>query len=227
MSEYMTSGSVASLIGAPAGYIGYEDDGSLTKEIKRNPYSIVLFDEIEKAHFTVHNVLLQIMEEGVLTNNKGTSFSFKNAIIVMTYNVGFKDSFPKSRSLGFEDANKTSGVPECMYTKEDIMNELRYTFRPEFLNRIDSIIPYNYLNRPALKIIVNETINHEISKISAKINLKVVVSNETREIVVDMVVDANAGARPTRSVVNKVIVDPICERYLESDCDMTTESIVM
>lgn len=226
MSEYMTPNSVSSLIGAPAGYVGYDDDGTLTKGIKRNPYSIVLFDEIEKAHYSVHNILLQIMEDGILTNNKGAQFSFKNAIIVMTSNVGFKDSRANGSKLGF-DTESNGGFPKCVYNKDDIMNELRYTFRPEFLNRIDAVVPYEYLDRQAIEKIVKDIINAELVKINALLNVNVVVSNETRMQMVDMVIAENAGARPARAAVNRLLVDPMSERLLNRQGNMKNQWILM
>lgn len=226
MSEYMTPNSVSSLIGAPAGYVGYDDDGTLTKGIKRNPYSIVLFDEIEKAHYSVHNILLQIMEDGILTNNKGGQFSFKNAIIVMTSNVGFKDARPHGTKLGF-DTESATGFPKCVYNKDDIMNELKYTFRPEFLNRIDAVVPYEYLDRLAVDKIVNDIINAELVKINTLLNVNVVVSNETRAKMVDMVMAENAGARPARAAVNRLLVDPMSERLLNRQGKMKNQWILM
>lgn len=226
MSEYMTPNSVSSLIGAPAGYVGYDDDGALTKGIKRNPYSIVLFDEIEKAHCSVHNILLQIMDDGILSNNKGMQFSFKNAIIVMTSNVGFKDAQPHGTKLGF-DTESINDVPTCMYNKDDIMNELRYTFRPEFLNRIDAVVPYEYLDRQAIEKIVKDIIDAEIVKINTLLSVNVVVSNETRKRMVDMVIAENAGARPARAAVNRLLLDPMSEQLLNRQDNMKDQWILM
>ena len=212
MSEYMTSNTVSTLVGAPAGYAGYEEDGILTKAIKNNPYSIVLFDEIEKAHYSIHNLLLQVLEDGILTNNKGVQYSFRNAIIIFTSNVGFSDKMQSG--MGFTDQRADSGSPECMYNKNNIMNELRYTFRPEFLNRLDSIVPFDYLTNDVMDKIVNDVINHEISKINQTIRLNVVVSTTTRNAIIEQVRIQNVGARPIRSIVNNMVVDPICEKYL-------------
>ena len=226
MSEYMTPNSVSSLIGAPAGYVGYEDDGRLTKGIKRNPYCIVLLDEIEKAHHSIHNVLLQILEDGILKNNKGDTFSFKNAIIIMTSNVGFKDASSTGSSLGFRTDSGVASL-ECVYNKDDIMNELRYTFRPEFLNRIDTVVPYEYLQRSGIEKIVNDVINSEIVKINERLKANVVVSTDTRRQIVDAVVSENAGARPTRSVVNRMVVDPLCERYLNKNGNIENQWVLL
>ena len=172
----------------------------------------MLFDEIEKAHYSIHNLLLQVLEDGILTNNKGVQYSFRNAIIIFTSNVGFSDKMQSG--MGFTDQRADSGSPECMYNKNNIMNELRYTFRPEFLNRLDSIVPFDYLTNDVMDKIVNDVINHEISKINQTIRLNVVVSTTTRNAIIEQVRIQNVGARPIRSIVNNMVVDPICEKYL-------------
>ena len=212
MSEFMTSNSVSTLIGAPPGYMGYEEKGLLTNQIKTNPYSIILFDEIEKAHPSIYNMLLQVIEDGVLSDNQGNSYSFKNAIIIFTSNVGFTNK--STEALGFDvESNKK---PFCTYNRDNIMQELKYTFRPEFLNRMDCIIPFEYLSSDVVRDIANKMINDTIRLIHVKIGCQPVVSTATRERIIEIGTTKHMGARPLRHAVNTFIIDPVSEKVLEN-----------
>lgn len=212
MSEFMTSHSISTLIGAPPGYAGYEEKGILTNKIKRNPYSIVLFDEIEKAHPNIFNLLLQIIEDGILTDGTGNTYSFKNSIIIMTSNVGFTNT--NTETLGFSlDKDER---PRCVYNRDNLMQELKYTFKPEFLNRIDCIVPFDYLSSETIRNIANKMINDAISLIYLKVGCQPVVSNSTRERIIEIGTTKHLGARPLRNAVNKYIIDPVSEKILES-----------
>nr|QOI90522.1 hypothetical protein HWQ62_00387 [Pyramimonas orientalis virus] len=215
MSEYMEPHNVSTLIGTPPGYVGYGDGGKLTNAIKRNPYSIVLFDEIEKAHYKIYDSLLQILEDGILTDGMGNTYCFKNCIIIFTSNIGF--THKKQETLGFA----TDPAVECIYNIQNLHEELKYTFRPEFLNRIDMLLPFDYLDENTIKIIANDIIDDFIENISRTKNIKVIVTNETRSRVYDEGLDVNYGARPLRTTINKLIIDPICEQML---CELNESS---
>lgn len=210
MSEFMEPHTVSTLIGSPPGYIGYDEGGKLTNAVKRNPYSIVLFDEIEKAHYKIFDSLLQILEDGILTDNMGNTFSFKNCIIIFTSNIGF--THKKENTLGFETTNESI---ECIYNLKNMYEELKYTFRPEFLNRIDTLLPFDYLTEDTIKKIANDIIDEFIDNVYKTKNIKVIVSDETRNQVYENGLDTNYGARPLRTAVNKLIIDPICEEILK------------
>ena len=210
MSEYQEPYTVSSLLGSPPGYVGYEEGGRLTNAVKRNPYSIVLFDEIEKAHYKIYDSLLQILEDGILTDCMGNQYSFKNTIIIFTSNIGF--THKKKQSLGFQtDDNKNI---ECTYNLHDIHDELKYTFRPEFLNRIDCILPFEYLSPDSIIYIANEMINSFIEDIYKTHQVQVVIKDETRHLIYDQGMNIDYGARPLRNAITKFIIDPVCEKLL-------------
>lgn len=212
MSEFMTSTSISTLIGAPPGYAGYEEKGLLTNQIKTNPYSIILFDEIEKAHPSIYNLLLQVIEDGVLSDSHGNTYSFKNAIIIFTSNVGFTNK--STEKLGFDV--ESNEKPFCTYNRDNIMQELKYTFRPEFLNRIDCIVPFEYLSSDVVRTIANKMINDTISLIYLKIGCQPVISNATRERIIEIGTTKHMGARPLRNAINTLIIDPVSEKVLEN-----------
>lgn len=209
MSEYMEKHSVSRMIGSPPGYVGYEEGGQLTDKIRRRPYSVILLDEIEKAHPEVFNILLQILEDGRLTDAKGRTVSFKNTILIMTSNIG-SDQIAKMGSLGFlEDSDKG----EKKNIKEKVMEKLREEFRPEFLNRVDEIIIFNYLQKQEIKKIVDL----EIKKIASRLkdrNIEIAVTDKAKEALVDRGFDSNLGARPLKRVIQKVILDPLAVKIV-------------
>ena len=217
MSEYMDESSISGLLGAPPGYIGYEDSGKLVKAIKNNPYSIVLFDEIEKAHPKICNALLHVLDDGILMDNNGRSYCFKNSIIIFTSNVGFTHS--RHSKLGFETETETESndriKPVCTYDRDNLLDELKFTFKPEFLNRIDAIVPFEYLSDDAIAVIADKMINDALNMVSDKYGFRPVVSNETRQKVYEEGRGTSYGARPLRNAITKLILDVLSDRMLE------------
>jgi len=202
MSEYMEKHTVSKMIGSPPGYVGYEEGGQLTDKIRRRPYSVILLDEIEKAHPEVFNILLQILEDGRLTDAKGRTASFKNAILILTSNVG-SEHIAKMGALGFLDNSA-----EKRSLKDKVMEVLRESFRPEFINRIDEIIIFNYLSKEEIKDIVDLELNKVASRLAQK-GIKIEVSKKAKEILADQGFDQNLGARPLKRVIQKKVLDPL------------------
>ena len=217
MSEFMERHTAARLVGAPPGYVGYEDAGQLTEALRRRPYSIVVFDEIEKAHPEVHNMLLQIMEEGHLSDAKGRKVDFRNAIIVMTSNIG-ADMIKNQTSFGF--AMKRDEATEERLSYDDMrkkLNEsLKRAFRPEFINRMDSIVIFRSLNKDDIKQIVSL----ELSKVSERLkdhNLILTASDEALAVLAELGYDSEFGARPLRRVIQQKVEDPLSDRVLAGE----------
>jgi ATP-dependent Clp protease ATP-binding subunit ClpC len=209
MSEYMEKHSISKLIGSPPGYVGHEDGGQLTEKIKRNPYSILLLDEIEKAHPDVHNLLLQIFEDGQLTDSHGNTVDFKNSIIIMTSNIGAR-FLEKRGSMGFQP-DKTSTLKQ---TEELIHNEVKRVFNPEFLNRIDEIILFESLNEKDLEAIVGLLIGMTNNAMKDK-KLSIKLTDEATRWIVDRTCrDRSYGARPLRRAIQKYIEDPLSEALI-------------
>ena len=206
MSEYMEKYSVSKMIGSPPGYVGYEEGGQLTEKIRRRPYSVVLLDEIEKSHPEVFNILLQILEDGRLTDAKGRVASFKNVILIMTSNVG-SDIIAKESSLGFvASGNEKKNQREAL--REKVMSVLRESFRPEFLNRIDEIVIFDYLGKTEIKKIVEL----ELKKVSRRLEekkIKIEVMEKVKEFLAEKGFDPNLGARPLKRVIQREILDPL------------------
>ncbi|HOB29322.1 MAG TPA: ATP-dependent Clp protease ATP-binding subunit [Bacillota bacterium] len=209
MSEYMEKHTAARLIGAPPGYVGYEEGGQLTEQVRRKPYSVVLFDEIEKAHPDVFNVLLQILEDGRLTDGKGRTVDFRNVVVIMTSNVGATSMHRATLGFGADDEEDSY---EKM--KERILSDLKQTFRPEFLNRVDDIIVFHPLNEEHINKIV-EIMLEELNQRLAEYDLKVEVSEEARAALVKEGFDPAFGARPLRRVIQKRLEDNISEEMLQ------------
>lgn len=211
MSEYMERHEVAKLIGAPPGYVGYEEGGKLTEALRRRPYSVVLFDEIEKAHPDVFNILLQILEDGRLTDGQGHTVDFRNSVVIMTSNVGAQDLM-KSRSLGFTAAEGADVDLEKM--KSSIMEAVRKTFRPEFINRVDDIIIFKPLGKEELLKILDIMLD-EVSKRLEEQGITIDVPAETREKLLIKGYEPKFGARPLRRTLQKTIEDPLADLLLE------------
>ena len=205
MSEYMEEHSVAKMIGSPPGYVGYEEGGQLTEKIRRRPYSVVLLDEIEKAHHRVFNILLQILEDGRLTDAKGRTVSFKNAILIMTSNIG-TEIIAKEAPLGFIAEGEKKAKKEAL--REKVMSELREHFRPEFLNRIDEIIIFNYLGKKEVRKIVDLELKKIETRLAEK-DIKIEISSKAREFLAEKGFDQNLGARPLKRVIQKEVLDPL------------------
>ena len=214
MSEYMEKHAVSRLIGAPPGYVGYDEGGQLTEAIRRAPYSVILFDEIEKAHPDVFNVLLQILEDGRLTDGKGKTVNFKNCIIIMTSNVG-AHSIKKQKSMGFAISENESET-EYEKMKENVMGDLKHTFRPEFLNRIDDIIVFHKLEEKDLMQIVDLLIR-DVNKNLEKMKLSLKLDEKSRKYLVKKGNDLNYGARPLKRVITKEIEDQLSEELLSGN----------
>jgi ATP-dependent Clp protease ATP-binding subunit ClpC len=210
MSEYMEKFNVSRLIGSPPGYVGYEEGGQLTEQVRRKPYSVVLFDEIEKAHPDVWNLLLQILEEGKLTDNVGRVVNFRNTIILMTSNVG-SETIKKQATMGFSMPGSDTDNYERM--RERILDESKKVFRPEFLNRLDDVIVFHSLNRPDLITILDLEINKVMTRLKGK-NLRLELDEKAKDFLVEKGYDPQYGARPMRRAVERFLEDPLAEEIL-------------
>ena len=214
MSEYMEKHTVSKLIGSPPGYVGFEEGGQLTEKVRRKPYSVVLFDEIEKAHPDVFNMLLQILEDGRLTDSQGRTVDFKNTIIIMTSNVGARLITEKQSSLGFNSENENAEEGEKKDIKELVTGELRKVFRPEFLNRVDDIIVFNKLNKDEIKQIAVKMLKTLENRLD-KMNIKISFTDNAVSEIANKGFDENYGARPLRRAIQNAIEDPLSEQMLE------------
>jgi len=210
MSEYMEKFNVSRLIGSPPGYVGYEEGGQLTEQVRRKPYSVVLFDEIEKAHPDVWNMLLQILEEGKLTDNVGRVVNFRNTIILMTSNVG-SDTIKRQTTMGFSPISDETSYEKM---REKIMDEARKTFRPEFLNRLDDIIVFRALTKPDLVEILDLEISKVMERLKAR-NIILVLDEKAKDFLVGKGYDPAYGARPMRRAVERSLEDPLAEEILK------------
>ena len=206
MSEYMESHSTAKLIGAPPGYVGYDDAGQLTEKVKRKPYSIILLDEIEKAHPDVFNILLQVLDDGKLTDSQGNTINFENTILIMTSNAG---SNLNNNTIGFSNN-------EAIINKDKIVAALKDLFRPEFLNRVDEIIPFDSLTPDELIKIVDLLLDKTREALSNK-DLKLEVSDSAKQFLLKNGTDLKYGARPLRRSIQRFIEDEIAERVLKGE----------
>ena len=213
MSEYMEKHTVSRMIGSPPGYVGYEEGGQLTEKIRRRPYNVILLDEIEKAHPEVFNILLQILEDGRLTDAKGRTASFKNAILIMTSNVG-SDLIMKMGKLGFDTQEEDLSRKENL--KEKVTEALKENFRPEFLNRIDEIIIFNYLGKQEIKKIVDLELEKVASRLASKA-IQLNYSEKAKEILAEQGFDLNLGARPLKRVIQKKVLDPLSLKIISGE----------
>lgn len=212
MSEYMEKHTVSRLIGSPPGYVGYDEGGQLTEKVRRKPYSVILFDEVEKAHPDVFNILLQILDDGRLTDGKGKTVDFKNTVIIMTSNVG-AHTIKKQRTLGFVASEENFVKSEYEKMKENVMEELRRTFRPEFLNRIDDIIVFHSLEREHIGRIVDLMLK-DLNKRLKEMHISLDVSKAAIEHVAEKGYDPQFGARPLKRAIQKMIEDKLSEEFL-------------
>ncbi|HEX8690270.1 MAG TPA: ATP-dependent Clp protease ATP-binding subunit [Solirubrobacterales bacterium] len=210
MSEYMEKHAVSRLVGSPPGYIGYDEGGQLTEAVRRKPYSVLLLDEIEKAHPDVFNILLQILEDGRLTDAQGRTVDFRNAIVIMTSNIGASE-IAKNTSIGFTVADETGMSYGDM--KNRIMSDLKKVFRPEFLNRIDEVIVFHKLAKDEVKEIVDLMINRVRVQV-AEHELQLELTDETKDLLVDKGWDPSMGARPLRRAIQRYIEDPLADEVL-------------
>ena len=213
MSEYMESHSVSKIIGSPPGYVGYEESGGLTEKVRKNPYSVILFDEIEKAHPDVMNILLQILEDGRLTDNQDRTINFKNTVIIMTSNIGAR-LITEKKSIGFESSNDI--IKNYDTIKNDVLNETRKVFKPEFLNRIDELIVFHKLTENDLKKITDIMLDKVIKRIK-KQEIDLEITEEAKNVIIQNGTDYKYGARPLRRTIQNLIEDRIAEKILDSE----------
>ena len=219
MSEFMEPHSVSKLIGSPPGYVGFEEGGQLTEKIRRNPYSVILFDEIEKAHPDVMNMLLQILDDGRLTDSNGRTVNFKNTVIIMTSNIGAK-LITDRKALGFtammQDEEKEIKEDKKEYEdiKKDVLSELKKEFRPEFINRIDEIIVFHKLENEELRQIVSIMLS-QVEKRLADKDIKIKIDDKVKDLIIKKGVDINYGARPLKRAIQTILEDRIAEGILD------------
>ena len=212
MSEYMEKHTVSKLIGSPPGYVGYDEGGQLSEKVRRNPYSVVLFDEVEKAHPDVFNVLLQVLDDGHITDSTGRVVDFKNTVIIMTSNAG-AENIVAPKSLGFASSSTDEQVHDNMKSK--VMDEVKRIFKPEFINRIDDIIVFHMLKKEQIGQIVDIMMKTVNDRIMEQMKLSVELDDEAKAYIVDKGYDAKYGARPLRRTIQNEIEDELAERILE------------
>ncbi|MBS4535025.1 ATP-dependent Clp protease ATP-binding subunit [Clostridium sp. D2Q-14] len=214
MSEYMEKHSVSRLVGSPPGYVGYDEGGQLTEKVRRKPYSVILFDEIEKAHPDVFNILLQLLDDGRLTDSKGRVVDFKNTVIIMTSNVG-ANTIKKQKRLGFA-AYQDEEKAEYEKMRDNVLEELRRSFRPEFLNRIDEVIVFHSLNQEHINEIV-DLMMRDLEERLKKLNINVKVTDKAKEHIGKSGFDSQYGARPLERSIRKMIEDKLSEEILKGN----------
>ncbi|MCD7788943.1 MAG: AAA family ATPase, partial [Firmicutes bacterium] len=211
-SEYMESHSTSKLIGSPPGYVGYDEGGQLTEKIRRHPYSVVLFDEIEKAHPDVFNILLQILDDGILTDAQGRRVDFKNAIIIMTSNVGAEGITSPAKHLGFTAATDPAADYDSM--RAYVTDSLKHTFKPEFLNRVDEIIVFDKLGEDSVRRIADMMLSRVKKRIEEQ-GISVDFGDDVTSLVVKEGFDEAYGARPIHRAVVRLVEDTFSEAMLE------------
>ena len=225
MSEYMEGHSVSKLIGSPPGYVGFDEGGQLTERIRRKPYSVILFDEIEKAHPDVMNMLLQILDDGRLTDAQGRTVNFKNTVIIMTSNIGARLITDKT-TLGFSAKDKKEeSQKEYETIKKDVMGELKKQFRPEFINRIDEIIVFHKLNEEDIKQIIDIMLN-QVTKRMAEKSYKFEIDNSVKELIAKKGVDTDYGARPLKRAIQNILEDKIAEEILNGNIKPNKKAVI-
>ncbi len=218
MSEYMEPHSVSKLIGAPPGYVGFDDGGQLTEKVRRKPYCVILFDEIEKAHPDVMNMLLQILEDGRLTDANGRTVNFKNAVIIMTSNVGAR-LITDTKTLGFtRGTGDTEKDEQRKYeeTKKQVLQELKKQFRPEFINRIDEIIVFHKLSDTEIESIIDIMLKEVIERLKQN-NMEIKIDKSVKELIAKIGVDKAFGARPLRRTIQNELEDKLAEEILDGN----------
>ena len=215
MSEYMEPHSVSKLIGSPPGYVGFDEGGQLTEKIRRKPYSVILLDEIEKAHPDVMNMLLQILDDGRLTDAQGRTVNFKNTVIIMTSNIGARLITDKT-TLGFasEGNKKDETQKEYETIKKDVMGELKKQFRPEFINRIDEIIVFHKLNNEDIRKIMDIMLNQLKNRLTEQ-EIDIEIDESVKQLLIEKGTDINYGARPLKRTIQNVLEDKIAEAMLD------------
>ena len=215
MSEYMEAHSTSKMIGSPPGYVGFDEAGGLTEKVRRKPYSVILFDEIEKAHPDVLNMLLQILDDGRLTDSHGRVVSFKNTVIIMTSNIGARLITDK-KTLGFTLAENNQELKEYETTKKEVLAELKKEFKPEFINRIDEIIVFHKLLPEEIKQIA-DIMFKQIQERLKEQNIEIKINEKAKELIVAKGTDSNYGARPLRRMIQTMLEDKIAEEIIEGN----------
>jgi ATP-dependent Clp protease ATP-binding subunit ClpC len=210
MSEYMEKFNVSRLVGAPPGYVGYEEGGQLTEKVRRRPYSVVLLDEIEKAHPDVFNLLLQILDEGHITDSLGRNIDFKNTILIMTSNIGTRQLKDFGRGIGFNSAND---VMDAEYSRGIIQKALNKAFAPEFLNRVDDIIMFEQLSKESIFKIIDLELKGLYKRI-AELGYQVTITEAAKEFLAEVGYDPEFGARPLKRAIQREIQDPLAKQIL-------------
>lgn len=216
MSEYMEKFSVSRLVGAPPGYVGYEEGGQLTEKVRRKPYSVVLLDEIEKAHPDVFNILLQVLDDGILTDGLGRRVDFRNTIIIMTSNIGVRDLKDFGTGIGFATKAKQESAEEAM--KTTIQQALKRAFSPEFLNRLDDVIVFNSLQREHIHKIIDITLGKLFARITA-LGYQVELTDKAKDFLAEKGYDQQFGARPLNRAIQKYLEDPVAEEILKGEVE--------
>jgi ATP-dependent Clp protease ATP-binding subunit ClpC len=214
MSEYMEKFSISRLVGAPPGYVGYEEGGQLTEKIRRKPYSVILLDEIEKAHPDVFNLLLQVLDDGILTDGLGRRVDFRNTIIIMTSNIGVRDLKDFGAGIGFNTQSRKENMDDMM--KGTIQNALRKAFSPEFLNRLDDVIIFNSLERPDIHKIIDITLSKVFARITT-LGYNIELTEKAKDFLAERGYDQAYGARPLNRAIQKYLEDPIAEEILKGE----------
>jgi len=214
MSEYMEKFAVSRLIGAPPGYVGYEEGGQLTEKVRRKPYSVVLLDEIEKAHPDIFNLLLQVLDEGTLTDSLGRKVDFKNTIMIMTSNIGSRQLKDFGQGVGFTTTARQMASED--HTKGVIENALKKAFAPEFMNRIDDVVMFNSLDKGHIHQIIDIELVHLYKRIT-ELGFKLKLTDEAKDFIADKGFDANFGARPLKRAIQKYLEDPLAEEIIKSE----------
>lgn len=213
MSEYMEKFAVSRLIGAPPGYVGYEEGGQLTEKVRRKPYSVVLLDEIEKAHQDVYNILLQVLDDGQITDSLGRKVSFKNTIIIMTSNIGARQLKDFGQGVGFATSSRRGGMEE--HTKSVIENALKKTFAPEFLNRIDDVVIFNHLDKDSIHKIIDIELEGLYKRIE-DLGYKIKIRDNAKDYIAEKGYDPEFGARPLSRAIQKYLEDPLAEEMIKN-----------
>jgi ATP-dependent Clp protease ATP-binding subunit ClpC len=212
MSEYMESHSVSKMVGSPPGYVGFEEGGQLSEKVRRNPYSVVLFDEIEKAHPDVFNILLQVLDEGHITDSKGRKVSFKNTILIMTSNAGAQ-RIVEPKNLGFNTSTDVNADYNKM--KSNVMEEVKRLFKPEFINRIDEIMVFHQLTQDDMKQIITLLSKGLCERSKAQMDIDLTFTNSLKEYLVNKYSDIKMGARPLKRAVQNVVENELATAILE------------
>jgi ATP-dependent Clp protease ATP-binding subunit ClpC len=213
MSEYMEKFAISRLIGAPPGYVGYEEGGQLSEKVRRRPYSVILLDEVEKAHPDVFNMMLQVLDDGFLTDSLGRKVNFQNTIIIMTSNIGARQLKDFGTGVGFETAAQKSQTEDI--EKSIIDRELKKTFSPEFLNRIDDLVIFNALDKNAIRSIVDLELSKLITRIE-KLGYQITISEKAKDFISEKGYDQKYGARPLNRAIQKYIEDLLAENVVSS-----------